>query len=154
MFHVPSSLFCTWLFSHTVLFQDDSPDLLASDVHTAGAGICNDSAVMKLAQEGPGRVEQMLLRGTSEVRVREREGEGERERGVKRLIAVDITKATTHRARELVSPNSMHPGSGTVFFSLLRTTLIFTVSPVFPLPANASIDLLFPPVYAASENSY
>lgn len=47
--------------------EDDSPDLLASDVHTAGAGICNDSAVMKLAEEGPGRVEQMLLRGTSEV---------------------------------------------------------------------------------------
>ncbi|CAN0490751.1 unnamed protein product, partial [Scytosiphon promiscuus] len=41
--------------------QDDSPDLLASDVHTAGAGICNHSAVMKLAQEGPTRVEQMLL---------------------------------------------------------------------------------------------
>lgn len=50
-------------------FQDDSPDLLASDVHTAGAGICNDSAVMKLAEEGPGRVEQMLLRGSSEVGV-------------------------------------------------------------------------------------
>lgn len=28
---------------------------------------------MKLAQEGPGRVEQMLLRGTSEVRLREKE---------------------------------------------------------------------------------
>lgn len=55
------------------LVQDDSPDLLASDVHTAGAGICDDSAVMKLAQEGPGRVEQMLLRGTSEVRLREKE---------------------------------------------------------------------------------
>ncbi|CAM9519474.1 unnamed protein product, partial [Ectocarpus sp. 13 AM-2016] len=47
--------------------EDDSPDLLASDVHTAGAGLCNDPAVMKLAEEGPGRVEQMLLRGTSEV---------------------------------------------------------------------------------------
>ncbi|CAN0439425.1 unnamed protein product [Pylaiella littoralis] len=47
--------------------EDDSPDLLASDVHTAGAGICNDSAVMKLANEGPGRVEEMLLRGTSKV---------------------------------------------------------------------------------------
>lgn len=50
--------------------KDDSPDLLASDVHTAGAGICDDSAVMKLAREGPGRVEEMLLRGTSEVRER------------------------------------------------------------------------------------
>ncbi|CAM9674567.1 unnamed protein product [Ectocarpus fasciculatus] len=47
--------------------EDDSPDLLASDVHTAGAGLCNDPAVMKLAEEGPRRVEQMLLRGTSEV---------------------------------------------------------------------------------------
>ncbi|CBN74825.1 L-aspartate oxidase [Ectocarpus siliculosus] len=47
--------------------EDDSPDLLASDVHTAGAGLCNDPAVMKLAEEGPGRVEQMLLRGSSEV---------------------------------------------------------------------------------------
>eukprot|EP00903_Cladosiphon_okamuranus_P009833 g9346.t1 len=56
--------------------EDDSPDLLASDVHTAGAGICNDSAVMKLAQEGPGRVEQMLLRGTSEVPF-DREADGQ-----------------------------------------------------------------------------
>ncbi|CAN0219862.1 unnamed protein product, partial [Hapterophycus canaliculatus] len=43
--------------------EDDTPDLLASDVHAAGAGICDHSAVMKLAQEGPTRVEEMLLRG-------------------------------------------------------------------------------------------
>lgn len=47
--------------------QDDSPELLASDVHTAGAGLCDDAAVMKLAIEGPHRVEQVLLRGTAEV---------------------------------------------------------------------------------------
>lgn len=47
--------------------QDDSPELLASDVHTAGAGLCDNAAVMKLAVEGPHRVEQVLLRGTAEV---------------------------------------------------------------------------------------
>eukprot|EP00904_Undaria_pinnatifida_P009191 jgi/Undpi1/5401/HiC_scaffold_2.g00682.m1 len=47
--------------------EDDTPELLASDVHIAGAGICDDSAVMKLAVEGPKRVEEMLLTGTAEV---------------------------------------------------------------------------------------
>lgn len=50
-----------------VFLQDDTPELLASDVHIAGAGMCNDSAVMKLAREGPQRVEEMLLSGTAEV---------------------------------------------------------------------------------------
>lgn len=50
--------------------KDDSPELLASDVHRAGAGICNDPAVMKLAREGPRRVEEMLLSGSAEVRIR------------------------------------------------------------------------------------
>ncbi|CAM9743206.1 unnamed protein product [Ascophyllum nodosum] len=47
--------------------EDDSPELLASDVHTAGAGLCNDAAVMKLALEGPQRVEEVLLRGAAKV---------------------------------------------------------------------------------------
>lgn len=50
-----------------LFFEDDTPELLASDVHIAGAGICDDSAVMKLAVEGPKRVEEMLLTGTAEV---------------------------------------------------------------------------------------
>jgi L-aspartate oxidase len=41
--------------------SDDEPRLLAQDVHTAGAGICDDAAVMKLATEGPTRVEEILL---------------------------------------------------------------------------------------------
>lgn len=41
--------------------EDDSPALLASDVHRAGAGECDDAAVQKLALEGPGRVEELLL---------------------------------------------------------------------------------------------
>lgn len=78
--------------------QDDSPDLLASDVHTAGAGICNDSAVMKLAQEGPGRVEQMLLRGTSEVCSW---GKHEKGREVRILFRRACCEGTTlHRARK------------------------------------------------------
>lgn len=40
---------------------DDVPRLLAKDVHAAGAGICDDAAVMKLATEGPSRVEEILL---------------------------------------------------------------------------------------------
>ncbi|CAM9720589.1 unnamed protein product [Discosporangium mesarthrocarpum] len=47
--------------------EDDSPELLASDVHAAGAGICNHSAVMKLAKDGPGRVEELLLTGPATV---------------------------------------------------------------------------------------
>lgn len=41
--------------------QDDSPDLLAQDVHYAGAGLCNPTAVMHLATAGPGCVEEILL---------------------------------------------------------------------------------------------
>ncbi|KAI9908263.1 hypothetical protein PsorP6_002800 [Peronosclerospora sorghi] len=41
--------------------EDDSPALLSSDVHRAGAGVCDDVAVQKLAVEGPERVEEMLL---------------------------------------------------------------------------------------------
>ncbi|CAI5735864.1 unnamed protein product [Hyaloperonospora brassicae] len=40
---------------------DDSPALLSSDVHRAGAGVCDDAAVQKLAREGPTRVEELLL---------------------------------------------------------------------------------------------
>mmetsp|Transcript_2361 Transcript_2361/g.3394 ORF Transcript_2361/g.3394 Transcript_2361/m.3394 type:complete len:562 (+) Transcript_2361:200-1885(+) len=42
--------------------NDDRPKLLADDIHKAGAGICDDSAVMKLAVEGPKRVEEILLK--------------------------------------------------------------------------------------------
>lgn len=41
--------------------EDDSPQLLSSDVHRAGAGECDDIAVQKLAVEGPGCVEELLL---------------------------------------------------------------------------------------------
>lgn len=41
--------------------EDDTPQLLASDVHRAGAGVCDDVAVQKLAVEGPTRVEELLL---------------------------------------------------------------------------------------------
>ena len=54
-------------FLYAFFVQDDTPELLASDVHIAGAGICDDSAVMKLARQGPKRVEEMLLSGTAEV---------------------------------------------------------------------------------------
>lgn len=39
----------------------DSADLLAEDIHRAGAGLCEDSAVRKLSLEGPDRVRQLLL---------------------------------------------------------------------------------------------
>jgi len=41
--------------------DDDTPALLSMDVHRAGAGVCDDVAVQKLAAEGPTRVEEMLL---------------------------------------------------------------------------------------------
>jgi L-aspartate oxidase len=40
---------------------EDSPDSLANDIHRAGAGLCYDPAVQKVAHEGPVRVEQLLL---------------------------------------------------------------------------------------------
>jgi len=41
--------------------EDDTPQLLAADVHRAGAGVCDDIAVQKMALEGPVRVEELLL---------------------------------------------------------------------------------------------
>lgn len=41
----------------------DSADLLAQDIHKAGAGLCVDAAVRKVAEEGPDRVRQLLLAG-------------------------------------------------------------------------------------------
>ena len=41
--------------------SNDSEDSLAKDVHRAGAGLSVDSAVRKLAREGPGRVSELLL---------------------------------------------------------------------------------------------
>lgn len=39
----------------------DSADSLASDIHRAGAGLCEDDAVQKVSQEGPDRVRELLL---------------------------------------------------------------------------------------------
>lgn len=39
----------------------DSADLLAKDIHRAGAGLCDANAVQKLSEEGPERVRQLLL---------------------------------------------------------------------------------------------
>jgi L-aspartate oxidase len=41
----------------------DSADSLAQDIHRAGAGLCEDPAVRKVAEEGPDRVRQLLLNG-------------------------------------------------------------------------------------------
>mmetsp|Transcript_133476 Transcript_133476/g.198405 ORF Transcript_133476/g.198405 Transcript_133476/m.198405 type:complete len:597 (-) Transcript_133476:32-1822(-) len=41
----------------------DSADSLADDIHRAGAGLCDDIAVRKVAEEGPDRVRQLLLCG-------------------------------------------------------------------------------------------
>jgi L-aspartate oxidase len=41
---------------------DDTPQLLAEDVHYAGAGLCNDEAVMQLGTLGPQCVEELLIR--------------------------------------------------------------------------------------------
>ena len=40
---------------------DDSAASLAADIHRAGAGLCHDPAVQKVATEGPARVRQLLL---------------------------------------------------------------------------------------------
>ena len=39
----------------------DSAQLLADDIHRAGAGLCVDEAVWKVATEGPDRVKELLL---------------------------------------------------------------------------------------------
>ncbi|RLN52503.1 hypothetical protein BBJ28_00010625 [Nothophytophthora sp. Chile5] len=55
--------------------EDDTPALLSSDVHRAGAGVCDDVAVQKLAVEGPGRVEEMLLNVAKVPFTRKEDGE-------------------------------------------------------------------------------
>lgn len=39
----------------------DSAEALSRDIHTAGAGLCQHDAVVKVATEGPSIVEQLLL---------------------------------------------------------------------------------------------
>jgi len=39
----------------------DNADLLAEDIHKAGAGLCDELAVRKVSEEGPERVKQLLL---------------------------------------------------------------------------------------------
>jgi len=39
----------------------DTAESLCQDIHRAGAGLCNDEAVRKLAAEGPDRVREILL---------------------------------------------------------------------------------------------
>lgn len=46
---------------------DDSPALLAEDIHRAGAGLCYDPAVEKVASEGANRVSQLLLDAKNQV---------------------------------------------------------------------------------------
>jgi L-aspartate oxidase len=41
--------------------SNDSAESLVQDVHRAGAGLCKDSAVWKLALDGPDRVRELLL---------------------------------------------------------------------------------------------
>jgi L-aspartate oxidase len=43
----------------------DSAASLAADIHRAGAGLCDDAAVQKVAHEGPERVRQLLLDASS-----------------------------------------------------------------------------------------
>jgi L-aspartate oxidase len=42
--------------------KGDSPDLLARDIETAGAGVCNPEAVRFIAEEGPPLLEKLLVR--------------------------------------------------------------------------------------------
>jgi len=42
----------------------DSPNLLAHDIHVAGAGVSEDAAVMKLSTEGATEVDELLLETT------------------------------------------------------------------------------------------
>ena len=48
---------------------DDSPDMLAADIHRAGAGLCRDPAVQLVANRGPERVRELLLSGHPFARV-------------------------------------------------------------------------------------
>lgn len=41
--------------------EDDTPDLLARDIHSAGNDICEESAVRQLAERGPELVEKILI---------------------------------------------------------------------------------------------
>ena len=53
----------TWEAQGGIIYRadDDSPDLLAADILTAGAGLCRPQAVELLSREGPRMVEAILL---------------------------------------------------------------------------------------------
>lgn len=55
--------------------KDDTPALLSTDVHRAGAGTCDDIAVQQLAVKGPKRVEEMLLKVANVPFTRHNDGE-------------------------------------------------------------------------------
>jgi L-aspartate oxidase len=53
----------TWYAQGGIIYRGvtDSPELLASDITTAGAGLCDPAAVDLLSREGPRLVEQLLI---------------------------------------------------------------------------------------------
>ncbi len=53
----------TWHAQGGIIYrgQGDSPDLLCEDIERAGAGRCNPRAVRILAEEGPDRVDEILI---------------------------------------------------------------------------------------------
>ncbi len=54
----------TWEAQGGIIYraEDDSPELLAADIVTAGAGLCKPEAVGILSREGPRLVDEILLR--------------------------------------------------------------------------------------------
>lgn len=66
--NVPQDCNSNWaqggiIYRNYDLASGDSADSLANDIHRAGAGLCVDEAVRKVAEEGPERVRQLLLSG-------------------------------------------------------------------------------------------
>ena len=57
----------TWYAQGGIIYRGvaDSPELLASDITTAGAGLCDPAAVDLLSREGPRLVEELLINDVS-----------------------------------------------------------------------------------------
>ena len=88
----------TWEAQGGIIYRadDDSPDLLAADIVTAGAGLCRPEAVEILSREGPRLVEQVLL-GVAKVPF-DRRADGE----------LDLTAEAAHSR-----PRIVHRADGT-----------------------------------------
>ncbi len=88
--------------------QNDSPDILAHDIETAGAGICNPAAVRVVAEHGPALVKEILVEKLGVEFDRTATGD------------LDITDEGAHSVRRIIHN---HDQTGMAIFNALHRAL-------------------------------